>query len=239
MTDLTLKCLVHQPNPEDKEHVLAEPKYHDAEKLDHFLCTDSVPHCPFCTCTDFRGNWRNLTLSGKQSAWELEKLQSPHWFTKPNLVMMWTKDKWFSTVLGSGWEPGISSCFWLPQVLAKPTWGWFVYCVEVVSVTWLGYSFSSQYQPWQFSVWHLMSSVNCLCFISFAGMNRGKWACRSTGNIFPDREMEAFITQKHSSVSVMNAKSKSVVSDLKIWDQLVLLNLALNSAYNLMWDTKY
>lgn len=27
MTDLTLKCFVHQPNPEDKEHVLAEPKY--------------------------------------------------------------------------------------------------------------------------------------------------------------------------------------------------------------------
>lgn len=71
-------------------------------------------------------------------------------------------------------------------------------------------------------------------FISFAGMNRGKLACRHTGNIFPGRKMEAFITWKHSSVSVKNAKSKLVVSDLKISDQLVLLNSALNSAFNLM-----
>lgn len=79
-----------------------------------------------------------------------------------------------------------------------------------------------------------MSSVNCLCFISFAGMGRGKPPCRHTGNIFPDRKMEVFTKQKHSSVSVVNAKSKLVVSDLKIGDQLVLLNSALSSAFNLM-----
>lgn len=133
----------------------------------------------------------------KQSAWELVKLQRPHWFTKPNLMMMWTKNKWFLSLLGSGWECEIRLYFWLPQVLAMPTSGCFVYCIEVVSVTCLGYSFSSQYQLWQFSVWHLMSSINCLCFISFAGMNRGKLACRHTGNIFPDRKInftEAFIS---------------------------------------------
>lgn len=93
MTDLTLKHFVHQP--ENRKHVLAEPKYHDAEKLGHFLCSDSVPHGPFCACSDFRGNWRNLTLFGKQLAWKLMKLQRPCWFTKPDLVTMWTKDKWF------------------------------------------------------------------------------------------------------------------------------------------------
>lgn len=187
----------------------------------------------------FQGEPMELDAFWAAVSMKLVKLQRPHWFTKPDLVMMWTKDKWFSVVLGSGWEPVISSWFWLPQVLTKPSSGCFVYCVEVVSVMWLGYSFSSQYQLWQFPVWYLTSSVNCLCFISFAGMNRGKSACRHTGNIFPDRNMEAFITEKHSSVSVMNAKSKSVVSDLKIWDQLVLLHSALNSAFNLMWDTKY
>lgn len=79
-----------------------------------------------------------------------------------------------------------------------------------------------------------MSSVNSLYFISFPGMSRGKPACRHTGNIFPDRKMEAFTKQKHSSVSVVNAKIKLVVSDLKIGDQLVLLNSPLSSAFNLM-----
>lgn len=236
MTDVTLQklCL-----PTKSWGQRVEPRYHDAQKSGHFLCPDSIPHCPFALELDFRGNWRNLTLFRKQSVWELVKLQRPHWFTKPDLVRIWTKDKWFSVVLGSGRKPGISSCFWLPQVPAKPTSCCFLYHIEVVSVTWLGYSFSSQYQLWQFSARHFMSSVNCLCFISFFGMNRGKLARRHTGNIFPGRKMEAFITQRHSLLSVMNEKSKLVVSDLKICDQLVLLNSALNSAFNLTWDPKY
>lgn len=90
------------------------------------------------------------------------KLQTPLWFTKPELVMMWKKKKrngsWLCLgVVGNLKPVRISRCL---QVLAEPASGSFVDHIEVVFVSWPGDSFSSKYLLLQFSVL-LTSDVIC------------------------------------------------------------------------------
>lgn len=141
-------------NPEDKEHVLAEHKYHDTQKSGPFLWPDSAPYSLFCTGICFMGSWRNLALCRKLSGWE--RCQTPHRFTKPELVIRWKKKR-FIIVFGNLQPVHISGCLQvLAEVILCTMLRWYL-CHD------LGIHFLASicFSSFLF-FWHPMPSVNCL-----------------------------------------------------------------------------